>query len=132
MQILSALFVEGFDFRQVEGSSTRIDLTGIYFSTAVRSFPSTLTPHLIVLIRCPTDHSGSDFLEVTFTRDGSELARNRQPVIVEPGKFGYQLVRAELDFEEAGTVEARCRLEGSSAESLVVPLTVLPPVEVPD
>ena len=29
MQIVSALFVEGFDFRMVDGPSTRIDLTGV-------------------------------------------------------------------------------------------------------
>lgn len=128
MQILSALFVDGFDFRQVEGPSTRIDLTGVYFSTSVRSFPTTVNPHLIVLIRCPEDHSGSGFLEVIFRRNGEDLARNRQPVMIEPGKFGYQLVRGEIDFVAAGTVEAHCRLEGSGDPALVVPLTVLPPV----
>lgn len=130
MQILSALFVDGFDFRQVEGPSTRIDLTGVYFSTAVRSFPTTVSPHLIVLIRCPPEHSGSGFLEVIFRRDGEDLARNRQPVMIEPGKFGYQLVRGEIDFVEAGTVEAHCRLEGSDDPPIVVPLTVLPPIDL--
>ena len=128
MQILSALFVDGFDFRQVEGPSTRIDLTGVYFSTAVRSFPTTVSPHLIVLIRCPNDHPGSGFLEVIFRRDGEDVARNRQPVTIEPGKFGYQLVRGEIDFVEAGTVEAHCRLEGSDDPALIVPLTILPPI----
>lgn len=130
MQILSALFVDGFDFREVEGPSTRIDLTGIYFSTAVRSLPTTLEPHLIVLISCGAAEPGSDFLEVVFRRQGEEVARSRQPVVIEPGKFGYQLVRGELEFEEAGTVEAHCRLEGGSDEARVVPLTVLPPVHV--
>ena len=131
MQILSALFVEGFDFRQVEGPSTRIDLNGIYFSTSVKAFPTTLEPHLIVLIRCPADETGSDSLEVVFVRDGAEVARNRQPVMIEPGKFGYQLVKAEIEFEEAGTVDAHCALTGTAADPIVVPLTVLPPVEVP-
>ncbi|MDH3606774.1 MAG: hypothetical protein OER12_07245 [Acidimicrobiia bacterium] len=126
MQILSALFVEGFDFRQVEGPSTRIDLTGIYFSIAVESYPATLEPHLIVLIRCRDDESGSDMLEVVFERDGEEVARNRQPVMIEPGKFGYQLVKGELEFETNGTVEATCRLVGEESDPLVVPLTVLP------
>jgi len=62
MQILSALFVESFDFRQVEGPSTRIDFRGVYFSTAVKSFPITLEPHLIVLIRCDAGETGSDAL----------------------------------------------------------------------
>jgi len=130
MQILSALFVESFDFRQVEGPSTRIDLLGVYFSTAVKSFPVTLEPHLIVLIRCDAGETGSDALEVVFRRDGEEVARNRQPVMVEPGKFGYQLVKGEIEFETTATVEAHCSLVSGSAEPLVVPLTVLPPVEV--
>jgi len=130
MQILSALFVDGFDFRQVEGPSTRIDFTGIYFSTAVKSFPVTLEPHLIVLIRCDAGESGSDALEVVFMRDAAEVARNRQPVMIEPGKFGYQLVKGEIEFEATGTVEAHCSLVGETAEPLVVPLTVLPPLEM--
>lgn len=130
MQILSALFVDGFDFRQVEGPSTRIDLTGVYFSTTVTSFPATLEPHLIVLIRCDAGEQGTDALEVVFRREGEEVARSRQPVMIEPGKFGYQLVRGEIDFEATGTVEAHCRLEGSSDEAIIVPLTVLPPVQV--
>lgn len=132
MQILSALFVESFDFRQVEGPSTRIDLTGVYFSTTVPTLPTTLDPHLIVLIRCDTGESGSDALEVVFHREGEEVARSRQPVMIEPGKFGYQLVRGEIDFEATGTVEAHCRLEGSPDEAIVVPLTVLPPVQIAD
>jgi hypothetical protein len=127
MQILSALFVESFEFRQVEGPATRIDLNGIHFSTAVRSFPLTLEPHLIVLIRCPAGESGSDALETVFMREGEEVARNRQPVMIEPGKFGYQLVKGEIDFLEPGTVEAHCRLVGEPSDPLIVPLTVLPP-----
>mgnify|MGYP001824606808 CR=1 FL=1 len=129
MQILSALFVESFEFRQVEGPSTRIDLRGAYFSTAVSSLPVTLEPHLIVLIRCAADESGSDALEVVFRRDGEEIARNRQPVMIEPGKFGYQLVKGELEFAESGTVEAHCKLADESAGPVIVPLTVLPPVQ---
>ena len=34
MDILAALFIEGIDLRQVEGPSTRIDLTGVQFSAA--------------------------------------------------------------------------------------------------
>ena len=125
MQILSALFVEEFEFRQVDGPSTRIDLRGAYFSTAVPSFPATLEPHLIVLIRCDAGESGSDALEVVFWLDGEEVARNRQPVMIEPGKFGYQLVKGEIEFVEAGTVQAHCRLVSESSAPLIVPLTVL-------
>jgi hypothetical protein len=129
MQILSALFVESFEFRQVAGPATRIDLRGAYFSTTVSSMPATLEPHLIVLIRCPADESGSGSLEVVFMRDGEEIARNRQPVMIEPGKFGYQLVKGELEFSEPGTVEAHCRLVSESADPLIVPLTILPPID---
>jgi hypothetical protein len=131
MQILSALFVESFEFRQVAGPATRIDLRGVYFSTAVSSMPVTLEPHLIVLIRCAAEESGSGSLEVVFTRDGEEIARNRQPVMIEPGKFGYQLVKGELEFSEPGTVEAHCRLVNESAGPLIVPLTILPPIDAP-
>jgi hypothetical protein len=127
MQILSALFVENFEFRQVEGPATRIDLSGVHFSTAVGSFPITLEPHLIVLIRVPEGESGSDALETVFVRGGEEVARNRQPVMIEPGKFGYQLVKGEIDFLEPGTIEAHCRLVGETFAPLVIPLTVLPP-----
>lgn len=127
MQILSALFVENFEFRQVEGPATRIDLSGVHFSTAVDSFPITLEPHLIVLIRVPEGESGSDALETVFVRGGEEIARNRQPVMIEPGKFGYQLVKGEIDFLEPGTIEAHCRLVGETNAPLVIPLTVLPP-----
>jgi hypothetical protein len=132
MQILSALFVESFEFRQVAGPATRIDFHGVYFSTTASSMPTVLEPHLIVLIRCGADESGSDALEVVFKRDGEEIARNRQPVMIEPGKFGYQLVKGELEFTESGTVEAHCRLAGEAADPLIVPLTVLPPVNTVD
>lgn len=128
MQILSALFVEGFDFRQVEGPSTRIDLTGVYFSLLADNLPTTLEPHMVVLIHCSEDESGSDMLEVSFTRDGEEVARNRQPVMIEPGKFGYQLVRAELDFDRPGTAIAHCALASTPDREIAVPLTLLPPV----
>ena len=56
MEIVAALFVEGIEFRQVEGPSTRIDITGAFFSTAVEQYPATLTPHLVVLVRSPAEH----------------------------------------------------------------------------
>jgi hypothetical protein len=55
----------------------------------------------------------------------TEVGRNAQSFFVEPGKFGYRLVRGELEFSEPGTVEARCTiLESGSA--VTVPLTALP------
>ncbi len=122
--MVAALFVEGIDFRQVEAGSTRIDLTGVYFSVPVQSFPASLEPHLIVLMRCPENHPGTGNLEVVFRRGEEEVARNLQPFMVEPGKFGYRLVRGQLEFAEPGTVEAHCTIEGSG-QTIVVPLTAL-------
>jgi hypothetical protein len=129
MEIVAALFVEGIDFRQVAGPATRIDITGAFFSTTVPSYPAQLTPHLVVLVRAPKASDGNATLETVFVREsGEEVGRNRQPFFVEPGKFGYRLVRGELEFPEPGTIEARCEIvESGSAVS--VPLTALPPVE---
>ena len=126
MEIVAALFVEGIDFRQVAGPSTRIDITGAFFSTTVESYPAQLTPHLVVLVRCPAGGEGNATLETVFVReDGEEAARNSQPFFVEPGKFGYRLVRGELDFPEPGTIEARCTII-ESGSVVTVPLTTLP------
>ena len=126
MEIVAALFVEGIEFRQVDGPSTRIDITGAFFSTAVEAYPAAMTPHLVVLVRSPAGSEGNGTLETVFVREsGEEVGRNSQPFFVEPGKFGYRLVRGELDFEEPGTIEARCTiLESGSA--VTVPLTALP------
>ena len=126
MQILAALFFEGLDLRQVAGGATHIDLTGIQFSAAASGQPPcSWSPHLIVIVRCPEDHSGSGVLEVIFERDRKQVARNVQPVTVDPGRFGYRLVRAELEFETFGTVEAHCRIDQGPVT--VVPFTLLPP-----
>src|SRR4051812_31170 len=125
MEIVAALFVEGIDFRQVAGPATRIDSTGAFFSTAVESYPTMLTPHLVVLVRSPEATDGNGTLEVVFLRDEEEVGRNTQSFFVEPGKFGYRLVKGELEFPEPGTIEARCTIvEGGS--SVTVPLTTLP------
>jgi len=126
MQILAALFFEGLELRQVDGGATHIDLTGIQFSAASpEPAPVNWSPHLLVMVSCPTDHVGRSVLEVVFTRDGEQLARNVQPIEVQPGKFGYRLVRAELVFEEFGTVEASCRID--QRIPTVVPFTLLAP-----
>lgn len=128
MDIVAALFVEGIDFRQVAGPATRIDITGAFFSTTVPAYPAQLTPHLVVLVRVPAGSDGNGTLETVFVReDGEEVGRNAQSFFVEPGKFGYRLVRGELEFEKPGTVEARCRIVESDSK-VTVPLTVLPPV----
>src|SRR5205807_3085354 len=129
MEIVAALFIENINLRQVPGPSTRIDLSGIMFSLAApQPVPVTLTPHLVVLVRCPADHNGEGTLETSF-RDasGKEVARNAQPLQVEPGKFRYSLVRGELTYEDYGTIEAHCRID--AGHTTVVPLTLLPPAE---
>ena len=126
MEIVAALFVEGIDFRQVAGPATRIDITGAFFSTTVPAYPARLEPHLVVLVRVPADSDGNGTLETVFVRDdGTEAGRNRQQFVVDPGKFGYRLVKGELEFDGPGTIEARCQiLESGSA--VTVPLTALP------
>ncbi|MEZ5372223.1 MAG: hypothetical protein R2704_05725 [Microthrixaceae bacterium] len=131
MQIVAALFTEEIELRPVPGPSTRIDLTGVHFSTPAPSEPPvTLTPHLVVLVRNEPDGAPDGVLEVTFHllgADGDEqIARSVQPVGIEPGKFAYRLVRAELEFPELGTVEARCSID--RGDPVVVPLTLLAPV----
>jgi len=127
MQIVSALFIDDIQLRQVPGPSTRIDLTGIQFSApAPGPFPVTITPHLVVIVRNAAGESPDGALEVVFQRDGEQIARNVQPVSVEPGKFAYRLVRGELEFDSAGTVEAHCRIDLGPAT--VVPYTLLDPV----
>src|SRR5690242_14726545 len=128
MHIVGAFFIENMELRQVPGPSTRIDLTGVHFSLAAPApAPVTVEPHLLVLVYCPPDASGSGALEVTYHRDDEQVARNVQPLQVEPGKFNYRLVRAELAFETYGTVEARCRID-FGAET-IVPFTLLPPAD---
>ena len=127
MDIVAALFVENINFRQVEGPSTRIDITGAFFSTRALEFPAHLSPHLVVLVRVPkSDASGSGTLETRFvTETGAEVGRNVQQFEVEPGKFGYRLVKGELDFDAPGTIEAHCTIT-ETGSSVVVPLTVIP------
>jgi hypothetical protein len=127
MEIVAALYIEDVNFRQAAGGTTRIDITGAYFSTVVDSYPSTLTPHLLVLLRAESEEARSGTLEVTFHREGSdeEIGRSRQPVFINPpGKFFRQLVRPELEFTEPGTVEARCTIVETGSR-VTVPLTTL-------
>ena len=127
-----AHFVENFALRQAPGPSTRIDLTGAFFSIAAPSpVPVTIDPHLVVLIYCPPSEAGNSVLEVIFRsgpqEDAEQLARNVSPFTVEPGKFTYRLVRGELLITQYSQIFAHCRL-GTSQWHLV-PLTVLPPVD---
>jgi hypothetical protein len=126
MEILAALFFEGLDLQTALGGATRIDLTGIHFSLASPSpVPTEVAPHLVVIVHCPEGASGSAALEVVFTREDEQVARNVQPVVVEPGRFGYRLVRAQVPFDDYGTIEARCRIDQGPITT--VPFTLLPP-----
>ncbi len=128
MNILAAVFIDDIEVRQVPGPSTRLDLRGVQFSVpAPRPVPVTIEPHLVVLVHCPLDHPGTAALEVVYERDGEQVARNVQPLQVEPGRFNYRLVRAELTFTDYDTIEAQCRIDLGPITS--VPLTLLPPVD---
>jgi hypothetical protein len=89
--------------------------------------PVTIEPHLVVLVRNAPDGKDTGALETVYVREGEQVARNLQPLQVEPGKFAYRLVRAELEFTEYGTVEANVRID--LGDPIVVPFTLLPPVE---
>ncbi|MGH9260800.1 MAG: hypothetical protein ACRD08_13045 [Acidimicrobiales bacterium] len=126
MDIVAALFVENIELKPAfAGGPTQIDLAGVHFSAAPPAPPPvTVAPHLVVLVRCAADEPGTGVLEVIFRRDGDQVARNVQPLQVEPGKFTYRLVRAEVDFADYGTVEAHCRVD--TGHETVVPYTLVP------
>jgi len=127
MRIVAAVFIDTIQLREAPGPSTRIDLGGVKFSEVAPSpVPVTVEPHLVVLVYCPKDHKGEAALEVSYLRDGEQIARNVQPLEVEPGKFNYRLVRAELEFSDYGAIEAHCRLDMGPVTT--VPYRVLPPV----
>lgn len=127
MKFVSGLFVENINFRKDETDSTRIDIDGAFFSFTPESFPTTFTPHLVLLISAVGSTIAQDTLVVEFIRADEVIARNVQPCPVEPGKFGYRLVRPEIDFTEPGTVIASCTLT-ESQEKLEIPLTANAPV----
>jgi len=126
VDILSALFIETIEFRQAAGPATRIDLSGVMFSLAAPTPPPvTLEPHLVILVRCRNEESGNAVLETVFKDEsGEQVARNVQPFNVEPGRFGYRLVRGELTYPDYGTIEAHCRLDQGPWH--IVPLTLVP------
>ncbi|MFN3217484.1 MAG: hypothetical protein ACE367_13400 [Acidimicrobiales bacterium] len=128
VDIVAAVFIDDIELRQVPGPSTRIDLRGIQFSApAPHPVPLTWAPHLVVLVRCAEDEPGTGALEVTYHMGGEQVARNVQPLQVEPGRFSYRLVRGEVDFTEYTTVEAHCRID--RGHTVVVPYTLMPPVD---
>jgi len=134
MEIIAALFMDDVQLRSVPGPSTRIDLSGIQFSApAPAPPPVTVAPHLVVLVWNPPSGDQFGALEVVFHLAddegqpmGDELARNAQPLDIQPGMFAYRLVRADLEFPELGTAVASCRI--GSGNPTRVPYTLLPPV----
>lgn len=135
MHIIAALFMDDIQLNPVPGPSTRIELAGIQFSApAPAPVPVTVAPHLVVLVWNPPDSKDTAALEVVFTSgddpdhvEGEPLARNVQPLQIEPGKFNYRLVRPELVFDTYGSILARCRIDNGPEH--LVPYTLLPPVE---
>jgi len=127
MNILAAVFIDSIDTRSVAGPSTRIDLSGIQFSMASPGpVPVSIEPHLCVIVHCPEGSRNTAALEVVYWRGEEQIARNVQPLEVEPGKFNYRLVRAQLEFDDYGIIEAHCRIDLGPPH--VVPFTLLPPV----
>ncbi len=123
MQIVSALFVDGFSLRDGGGGTTRMDITGVHFSESLAvAFPAHLDTRLLVIIRGPARVPASTDLTVTFLRDGRVLERVTHTLEIDPGRFAYRLVRQTLTWTEPGTVEARCAVDGGPPVS--VPLTV--------
>lgn len=131
MHILAALFVDNISPRAVPGPATHLDIDGVQFSApAPTEPPFTWAPHLAVIVHAPEDSDGAGVLEVGFFHNSARVARNVQPLQIEPGKFSFRLVRAEIDLTAIGTVEAHCRTS-PTAEPVIVPFTLLAPVSQP-
>ncbi len=128
MEIVAALFIDNIEFRRdPPGGPTKIDITGAYFSIRIDAYPTTLTPHLVVLLRAENEAGRRGNLDVRFVRAGTEdeVARNTSAVtIAPPGNFFYQLVRPELTFDAPGGIEAHCEI-AETGSKVVVPLTAL-------
>ena len=123
MKILAALFIDDISMFENENGLTRLNLSGVQFSITVsESFPVTLAPHLVVLIHSDHSSNGAGALEVTYHCDEKEIARNVQPLQIEPGLFAYRLIRAELELDNPSIVFAHCRLNQN--DPLIVPLTI--------
>ena len=114
------------NFRQVEGPSTRIDITGAFFSTQAQAVPRA---PLAASRRARARRQGRPTAAArsrpaSSNEAGEEVGRNVQQFVVEPGKFGYRLVKGELEFDAPGTIEAHCTIT-ETGSAVVVPLTVL-------
>lgn len=124
MKFVSGLYVENVNFRKNEQDLTRIDIDGAFFSFAPESYPTSFQPHLVLLISAIDSKIPADTLIVEFYNGDEMVARNVQPCPVEPGKFGYRLVKPEIEFKEPGTIIAKCTLTDSN-ETIEIPLTAV-------
>ena len=123
MKILAALFIDDISMFENHDGLTRLNLSGVQFTIAVSEpFPLTLAPHLVVLIHSDETSNGTGVLEVTYHSAENQIARNVQPLQIEPGLFAYRLIRAELELVNPGIVTAHCRL--NQDEPIIVPLTI--------
>jgi len=123
MKILAALFIDDISMFENANGLTRLNLSGVQFTIGVSEpFPVTLAPLLVVLIHSDQNSNGTGVLEVTYHSDEEEIARNVQPLQVEPGLFAYRLIRAELELANPGIVFAHCRL--NQDDPIIVPLTI--------
>lgn len=124
MEIVAGLFVEALNFREIEGGFTRIDITGAFFTQPLPEFPASLEPHLVVLVHEPVDGTGQATLVTEFFIGDDVVARNVQPVAVEPGKFGYRLVRPQLEIPGPETIVTRCEIPESGSR-INIPLQIV-------
>lgn len=122
MKFVAGLYVDNINFRTEEGPSTKIDIEGAFFSFKVKQYPEVLTPHLVLLISGVDSKVSNDTLICEFRRGDEIIARNVQPCPIEIGKFGYRLVRPELEFLEPETIIVTCTLTESNTV-IEVPLT---------
>ena len=72
----------------------------------VEAYPAKLEPHLVVLVRAAAGTDGNATLETVFRRGDEEVGRNRQTFFVEPGKFGYRLVKGEATGKPGEEIDA--------------------------
>jgi len=124
MKFVAGLYVDNINFAKDDTGSTKIDIAGAFFSFTPPSYPVTFTPHLVLLISGVDSQVADDTLIVEFLKGEEVIARNVQPCPVEIGKFGYRLVRPEIEFTEPSTVVAKCTLTDSN-ETIEIPLTAV-------
>ena len=81
-------FVESFNMRPAPGPSTRIDITGAFFSMAAPApVPVTIEPHLLVLVRCrPRRARRTASSRSSSSATASKSLATCQPFTVEPGQ----------------------------------------------